>query len=113
MEFKEAEFGRLVFGGKEFREDIVVSNGDAYPRGPREDNHIITLEELKRYLTEDTRKVIVGTGFMGVLKLSNEARAFLTKKGIELVEVSSPEAVETYNLEKDKKRVLAIIHSTC
>ena len=113
MEFKEAEFGRLVFGSKEFREDLVVSNGEAYPRGPREDNHTITLEELKRYLTDDTKKVIIGNGFMGVLKLSEEAREFLAERGIELVEASSPEAIKLYNSEKDKKGVLAIIHSTC
>lgn len=113
MEFKEAEFGRLVFGDKEFREDLVVSNGEAYPRGPREDNHLITLEELRRYLTDDTRKVIIGNGFMGALRISDDAKKFLANKGIELVEASSPEAIKLYNLEKDKKGVLAIIHSTC
>ncbi|MCD6414319.1 MAG: hypothetical protein J7L23_01680 [Candidatus Diapherotrites archaeon] len=113
MKFKEAEFGRLVFGDKEFREDLVVSNGEAYPRGPREDNHLITLSELKSYLKSGTRKVVVGNGFMGALRVSQDARKFLAENNIELVVTDSKKAIELYNSEKDKKGVLAIIHSTC
>ena len=112
--FQSAEFGKIVFDNRAFNEDVVVrSNGSAMPRGPRPENHEISWEEMKHYIDDRTRKVIVGTGFNGVLKVLQQTKEFLSSRGIELVEVKTQEAIKLYNEERDKNGVVAVIHSTC
>jgi len=112
--FQLAEFGRLVFDNQEFKEDLVIrTGGRPEPRGSRLVNHELSWEEMKHYIDENTRKVIVGTGFDGMLVVRPEAQEFLSARGIELVELKTPDAVEAYNNEPDKNVVTAIIHSTC
>lgn len=113
-EFQSAKFGELVFDSQIFDQDIVISmGGKAYPRGYRQDNHELTWQELKNYISDNTKKVIVGTGFNKVLKIVPEARDSLAARDIQLLEAGSQEAVLAYNKETDKSHTVAVIHSTC
>jgi hypothetical protein len=112
-EFGKIEFGRICFGSQCFDEDVIVKKQKLEKRGPRKDNHVLSVEELKNYLTPRTKKVVVGTGIHGVLKVPAETKRFLESKNIALVQDLSPKAAEAYNQEKHKENVLAIIHSTC
>jgi len=112
-EFQSAKFGELVFDSKAFRQDVVVAQGKARPRGPRPENHVLGLEELKHHIDAKTKKLIVGKGFSSVLAIAPEAREFLAARKIKLSESDSEKAVLEYNREPDKRVVVALIHSTC
>ena len=112
--FDSFSFGHISYNGKDYNYDLIVdSNSVARERGPRETNHLLEAKELINYLEPVTKKIIIGTGDLGVLKLSDDARQLLESRRIEWVTLLSQKAIQLYNNEPDKTKVVAIIHSTC
>jgi hypothetical protein len=57
--------------------------------------------------------VVVGTGYVGMMKVSSETRLYVQKKGIELLVEKTREACGLVNDLSKSKRVLAGLHMTC
>jgi hypothetical protein len=57
--------------------------------------------------------VVVGTGHMGMMKVSSKTRLYVQKKGIGLLVGKTKEACELVNTLSKSKRVLAGLHLTC
>lgn len=107
-------FGEIIYKGELYRYDVWVdTKGNARERLPRGDNHLLGAKELINYLEPATKKVIVGTGYSGVLEIAEDAKELLASRGIALVSAKSGEAVQLYNREKNKTSTTALIHSTC
>lgn len=111
--FDSFSFGCIRWDGKDYPFDVVVMKNRISERGERRNNHLLEARELQNYLFPNAKKLIVGTGAFGVLKIASDARALAESRGIEWVAVPSAEAIELYNNEPDKSVVVAVIHSTC
>jgi len=58
--------------------------------------------------------VIVGTGQNGAMEVNEDFSNEVQKKGIELIIEKTPEAIKIYNERiKKRKRINALIHTTC
>ena len=57
------------------------------------------------------RRLIIGSGQSGVLRLSDEARAFLDEQGCALTVARTPRAIEVYNAAGEP--VSAMFHTAC
>ena len=64
-------------------------------------------------LKENPDVVVIGKGTSGMASLSDDARAELEKKGIELVEGDTQDIRDKFNQLTKTKKVAAIIHVTC
>ena len=64
-------------------------------------------------LKENPDVVVIGKGTSGMASLSDDARAELEKKGIEIVEGDTQDIRDKFNLLTKTKKVAAIIHVTC
>ncbi|UXD22382.1 hypothetical protein IPA_04125 [Ignicoccus pacificus DSM 13166] len=75
----------------------------------------LSLEELKQY--EDVLEgelLIVGTGFEGKMVVMDEVKSYLKDKGIELIEMRTPQAVALYDYYLMKGvKASVILHLTC
>ncbi len=112
--FDSFSFGHISYNGKDHNYDLVVdTKGACRERGPRPENHLLEAAELQNYLEPETKKLIVGRGSSGVLKIADDALELLKSKNIELIEALSAKAIQLYNSEPDKSIVTALIHSTC
>ncbi len=120
------EFGHIVINGVSYRNDIVLlPNGNVVSRKKhrvkgRIWHRPLTGSELKEYLEMcrfNADVVVIGTGFLGLMPLDEDAEALLNElrsKGIEIIVINTRKAVSLLrNLVAQGRKVLAILHLTC
>ena len=98
--------------------DLATYSHDVYilPSGKVEERqygHTFTKEQVEHVLKENPDIVVLGRGTSAMASLSNDARALLEKKGIEIIEDRTPEIKDRFNKLNETKKVAAIIHVTC
>lgn len=106
-----SSFGSITIDGKTYDHDVYI-----LPPGKVEErrgNHIISKDQVEYVLKENPEVVVIGKGTSGIASLSEEARALLEEKGIEIIEANIPEIKDKFNELSETKRVAAIIHVTC
>jgi len=113
------EFGEITIDGKKYHQVLII--GDSVMERDYEKleklfgtSHRIGDWERDELLKGNPEIIIIGTGQSSVMNVDGELEDTLAKKEIELIAVSTPEAVEIYNQKiKEGKRVNALIHTTC
>lgn len=104
-------FGKIVVEGKEFREDVVVSKSSVESWW-RKQSHNVEPADVKAVVEKRPAIVVIGTGYSGVMRVSEETKRFIEGTGIKLVVEKTAEAVKTFNQTKEKDKV-ALLHLTC
>ena len=112
-------FGEIVIDNKKYGQVIIV--GDQIEERDWEmlektfgTTHRLGDWEKEKLLEDDPQIIIVGTGQEGVLKVDSSFIDLLKKKGIEFYIVPTPQAVKIYNEKiQEKKKINALIHTTC
>jgi len=111
-------FGTITIEKKTYEHDVIIRlNGEVEKRKKKLSkavygtSHIISLDEAKHVFREGARRLIVGTGRHGVLKLSGEAAEFFEDKGCSVDLLRTPEAIKSWNSAEG--RVIGLFHLTC
>ncbi|MGQ4891601.1 MAG: MTH938/NDUFAF3 family protein [Candidatus Njordarchaeia archaeon] len=119
------KFGTIVVKGHMYEKDILIlPNWEVKPRPKHLSKPLrgkyghtpFSLEEAKEIAKQlgDIKKLIIGTGFDGMMHVIEEAKMFLEERGIEVVEYKSDEAVEKFQeLLKEGEKVALLVHITC
>ncbi len=111
VKINSSVFGSITVDGTVYRHDVyVVPSGKVEER---EYGHTFTKDQVEHVLKENPDIVVIGKGPSGFASLSDDARAFLEKAGVEVIEVDTPAIVDRFNKLAESKRVAAIIHVTC
>lgn len=105
-------FGRIVVDGKEYRNDIKIIEGQVRPEWWRKEGHRLCLQDMQDALQSNPKIIVVGCGHDGVLKVAEEVRKYCEKKGIQLIELWTADAVKKYN-EIEGPGVAGLFHLTC
>lgn len=115
--FERAEFGKVVYNRKVYRQDIYVHPSGRVEVRRKElsevvhtTSHRVVAAEMEVLLQEDPDCIIIGTGFSGALHLTNEARQFLKEKGVLYRELITPRAIQEYN---NSYNCSILVHITC
>jgi hypothetical protein len=108
------EFGRIVIDGKKYEADLVIDGGEIKKRKkkkskPFKDRYGHTPLTSEENIPWDCKRLVVGTGHSGALPVTEELKNRAEKKGVELLSLKTPKALEYLN-EKDTNLVL---HLTC
>jgi hypothetical protein len=113
MELIEAyDFGRIIIHGITYTSDLVIQR--IKENWWRKEDHALHTSDIKDAVEEFAPEVVViGTGYMGMMKVSSETRLYVQNKGIELLVEKTKEACELVNTLSKSKRVLAGLHLTC
>lgn len=112
MRLSGYRFGRVEVDGVLCHEDLWIC-GERVGRWWRREGHRVHPEDLAEVLELSPEVVIIGTGFSGMLKVTKEAEALLSSRGMELRVLRTKDAVELYNELAQKRRVAALLHLTC
>ncbi|MDY9926761.1 Mth938-like domain-containing protein [Methanosarcina sp.] len=111
-------FGSITVRRKNFDYDILIRlDGQIEKRRKKLSkeiygtSHKISLAEAEYIYEEGTRKIIIGTGQIGFVKLSKKARKFFKEKNIKTKLLPTPEAIKLWN--KSKGKTIAMFHITC
>ncbi|PJE57687.1 MAG: hypothetical protein COU82_00605 [Candidatus Portnoybacteria bacterium CG10_big_fil_rev_8_21_14_0_10_38_18] len=113
------EFGEITIDGKKYGQVLII--GDSIMERDYEKleklfgtTHRVGDWERDELIKGNPEIIVIGTGQSSVMNVDGEITDSLAKKGIEIIVVSTPEAVEIYNAKvKEGKRVNALIHTTC
>lgn len=111
-------FGSITVEDKAYDFDILINMKGVVSKRKKKlskaiygTSHTLSEDEMK-YLYEDKiDEMIIGTGQYGMVKLSNEAQAYLKKKNCTPVLLPTPEAIHYWN--KHKGNAVGLFHITC
>lgn len=107
------DFGKIRIDGEEYTQDIIVSS-DGVDSWWRKDSHWVGVENLGEIIERRPKKVIFGIGFSGVMEVSDEAKEYLKKLGVEVIIKPTKKACDDFNkLSSENENVIAALHLTC
>lgn len=113
MKISSYSFGDLTINNKKYQSDLVML-GDKLieDRWWRKEGHLLQVDDIKPYLNDDLKTVIIGRGFSSRLNLDRKLQMFLLERKIVLQALSTPDACERYN-EIKHNDLIAFFHLTC
>lgn len=109
---EEYSFGRIVISGKEYTNDVIIIAGKVHPNWFRKEGHFLQKGDLGPILEAEIHTLVIGIGYNSVMRVGEDVREYCRKKGINLIELGSREAVGEVNRLMGKG-VAAGIHLTC
>jgi polyphosphate kinase 2 (PPK2 family) len=107
---QEFEYGKVVIDNKLFERDIVLTADGSIAEWTRENEHEITVLDIKNVLTDKPSTVIFGIGTIGNVVVSPEALDWLKQSKIKVISYKTEKAIETYRHMSGKQKVAAFFH---
>jgi hypothetical protein len=111
-------FGYITIQGSRIEHDIVIRLSGKIKKRKKKlskavygTSHIVSLEEAKHVFQDGAKRLIIGSGQEGMVRLSEEAVDYFKKKQCEVELQPTPGAAESWN--KTKGAVIGLFHVTC
>ena len=111
-------FGVVVVACREFPHDICIRAGEKVRKRSKKHarrqygtSHVVDRTEIEKLCKGLPRNVIIGSGFHGMLRLTDDAREYLETSGAHWQVLPTPQAVAAYNRAFSPKALL--LHVTC
>lgn len=115
---ERTEFGSITVEGESFEHDIVIHlNGSVKKRKKKLSkkvfgtSHKVSIAEAEDIYEPGAARLIIGSGQMGALHLSEEAASFFEQKACQVDLLPTPQAVEAWN--NAQGAVIGMFHVTC
>lgn len=106
-------FGKIQISGNAYTSDLIIFPDRIDSFWWRKTGHRLCLEDLHEVFKEKFEVLIVGTGYMGLMKVDEEVLKHSATVGVELIIEYTKKAVLTYNTLFHTKKVIAALHLTC
>jgi hypothetical protein len=106
-------FGKMVVEGREYSRDLILFPDRVLSPWWRDKGHRLTLKDLAGVPDAAPQILIIGTGFMGLMKVSGEVKKFSEERGIELFIEKTAAAVVRYNRLAAAHATVGAFHLTC
>ena len=114
MNITAYHFGRIDVDGRTYTSDVIITPERVLDSWWRREGHRVAVADLTDIVTARPEVLVIGTGYLGRMSVSDEARQYLRAQGIELREAGTREAVREFNrLQKAQTRVVGALHLTC
>ena len=108
------DFGRIVIDGVTYTTDVIVLGDRVKDSWWRNEGHVLHVSDISDAVEAFAPEVvIVGTGYMGMMKVPKETAQYFQTRGIELHVKKTKEACGLFNTLSKSKRALAGLHLTC
>ena len=111
-------FGYITIESSKIEHDIVIRlSGEIKKRKKKLSkavygtSHTVSLEEAKHIYQDGAKRLIIGSGQEGLLKLSEDAIEYFKKKKCNVEVHPTPKAVELWN--EAEGAVIGLFHVTC
>ena len=111
-------FGSITVGGRKVGNDVILRLDGSVKKRKKKlskriygTSHTISLDEARHVYEEGAELLIIGTGQYDLVRLSEEAQAYLRKQDCRTKLAATPEAIHIWNKAQDK--VIGLFHVTC
>ncbi len=112
------KFGSITIKGEKYTHDVLIRmNGEVKKRKKKLSkavfgtSHIVSFDEAKHLYEKGARKIIIGSGQSGLVKLSEEAEEFFSRKKCKVSILPTEEAIKSWN--DSEKKTVGMFHITC
>lgn len=117
MRIQDFSFGSIQIDGKTYEHDVVIDRGDIKKRKKKpskkfRDEFGHTPISIEEKIPWKCRELIIGSGVNGALPVMDDVRRKAEKKGVELIILPTPKALERLQKESTGD-TNAILHVTC
>jgi hypothetical protein len=118
MRIDHTSFGEITIDGKTYEHDVIIRlSGEVVKRKKKLSkqlygtSHVVSEDEAKFVFEKGCRRLILGSGQEGQVRLSPEAAAYFAKKDCRVVIQPTPQAICAFNEAQGKK--IGLFHVTC
>jgi len=113
MQIEKYDFGKIEVDGKKYNHDVIISKSGV-DLWWRPNSHWVGISDLGEIIERQPKTVIFGMGYSGVMEVSQEAKEYLEKLGMQVIIEPTKKACEIFNkLFSEKENVIAALHLTC
>ena len=117
MRIGDFSFGSIQIDGKTYEHDVIIDRGEIKKRKKKpskkfRDEFGHTPISIEEKIPWKCRQLIIGSGVTGALPVMDGVRRKADKKGVELIILRTPEALERLQKESTAE-TNAILHVTC
>jgi hypothetical protein len=108
-------FGRMTVGGREFTSDLIIHpDGHIQGNWRRSRGHNLAPDDITTVLDSAPKKLIIGTGYSGMMRVPKSVVEFCKNRGIEIEVCRSDVAMTRFNEAAEAgMAVAACFHLTC
>ena len=108
-------FGRMTVSGREFASDLIIHpDGRIQGNWRRARGHSLVPDDITTVLDSAPKKLIIGTGYSGMMRVSESVAELCKKRGIEVELYTTAEAMTKFNKASEAgTAVAACFHLTC
>lgn len=110
---EEYNFGFMKINGQTYNHDIQIGLDNKVKLWWRSKSHEIWKQDIEEVLGQGPEVIVIGTGEMGVARLTEEAHQEIISKKIKLIVEPTAEAVKSFNSLKGGSKVVGLFHLTC
>lgn len=108
------EFGSMRVKGQVHHHDLKIIGTRVIPNWWRRQGHVLHADDIADILETPVETLVVGTGASGAMRVSPEVTDAVSERGIELVSLSTGEAVTVFNrLYGEGRPVAGAFHLAC
>ena len=117
MRIEKFSFGSIQIDGETYEHDVVIDQGEIKKRKKKpskkfRDKFGHTPLSIEEKIPWKCRQLIIGNGFDGALPVMDAVKRKAEKRGVELIILPTPKALERLNKESTDD-TNAILHVTC
>jgi hypothetical protein len=107
MNIAACHFGRIDIDGRTYTSDVIITPERVLDSWWRQEGHRLAVVDLPDIVAARPDVLVIGTGYLGRMSVSDKARQYLRAHGIEVREARTREAVQEFNrLQKTHNRVV-------
>ncbi|MCM8763584.1 MAG: MTH938/NDUFAF3 family protein [Candidatus Omnitrophica bacterium] len=106
-------FGEIVIDGIFYAKDVIIYPQKINPSWWRKEGHSLFIEDIEEVLKEEPEVLIIGTGAVGLMQVSEKVKEKIKALNIELLILPTNKACQEYIKLSEKKKTIACLHLTC
>ena len=113
MKIQSYKFGKLKIDGLMYESDLILTAEEIHENWQRQSSHRLQMADLDPLLALNPTRLIIGTGFMGLLQVDEEVFKALRQHDIKFHVMKTKRALRTFRSYKNKENVVVALHLTC
>jgi len=114
----QTSFGSITIEGVVFTHDVIIRQSGQIDKRKKKlskaiygTSHIVSQVEAEHVYEQGAKRLIIGTGQEGNVRLSEEAADYFQRKRCQVDMFPTPEASQAWNEAEDA--VISLFHVTC
>lgn len=118
MMINNYKFGVISLdNNKKYFKDLIINDEKIIYPWVREEGHFLQLKDLeniKESFKDKEKIILIGNGYSGMMKISEEVLNFFKKEKLNFLILTTKEAWKKFNeFKKQNRKVIGLFHLTC